>query len=158
MKIVRYELRYSEERETILVKEREFEFSHNDDSHISSPDIAVNVVTSIFDVEHLTEEYVWVLAVDNVNRPIGIFEVSHGASNSCCVRNREIFVRLCVCGANGFLLFHNHPGGSLKPSTDDKNLTKTVKEAGSLMGIGLLDHIILSDNTNYFSFKEAGML
>ena len=81
-----------------------------------------------------------------------MFELSHGTINYTVISPREVFIRLCLCGATNFILAHNHPSGDTIPSTADIELTQRIKEAGQLMNINLLDHVILGDSS--FSFKR----
>ena len=101
-------------------------------------------------------------AVDSLNTPqkvknIGIFETNHGSVNSSVVSPREIFVRLCLCGAAHFIIAHNHPSGDPAPSKEDMEVTRRMGEAGKIMNIGLLDHIIIGDGC-YWSFKEHSII
>lgn len=87
---------------------------------------------------------------------IGVFEVAHGTNQQIQMSNREIFIRLCLCGATSFFLVHNHPSGETIPSKSDISNTQEVKKAGELMGIELLDHIIIGKD--YCSFREHNLL
>ena len=73
------------------------------------------------------------------------------------VHPREVFRTAAEHGAAALVLFHNHPSGDPTPSGDDIALTKRLAEAGVVMGIEVLDHLVLADS-KYFSFKEAGRL
>ena len=70
---------------------------------------------------------------------------------------RELFIEALNCGAVSIVLLHNHPSGDPTPSESDVLLTKRVKEAGDLIGITLLDHIIIGNNC-YVSFAEMKMI
>jgi DNA repair protein RadC len=83
--------------------------------------------------------------------------VSVGTLDSSPAHPREIFREAASACAACIVLFHNHPSGDPTPSRDDVALTRRLVEAGQLMGIDVLDHVILAD-TRYFSFKEAGRL
>ena len=112
----------------------------------------VIMINTIYNASVLTEEYMWMIALDTKCNPIGIFEISHGTVNASLISPREIFMRLCLCGATNFVLIHNHPSGDITPSKEDINVTTQMKEAGKLMNINLLDHIIVGDI--YYSFRE----
>lgn len=114
----------------------------------------VTVFNSVFHANTLAEEHLWLIAVDTKSKPIGFFEISHGTVDSSIVSPREIFVRLCLCGASQFVIVHNHPSGDSTPSKSDINVTMRLKDAGALMQIPLLDHIIIGDS--YYSFHENG--
>ena len=96
-------------------------------------------------------------AADKKCKIIGIFEVTHGAVSTSVASTREIFVRLCLCGASIFALCHNHPSGDPSPSNEDCLFTKKLEEASKLMDIHLVDHIIIGDHC-YYSFSENGLL
>ena len=108
----------------------------------------------IYKANNLPEEYVWVAALSSKSKLIGMFEVSHGTATSSLINPKEIFSRLCLCGAVSFIIIHNHPSGDSKPSEDDMKVTKRLKECANLMGIKMLDHIIIGDT--YYSIYENG--
>lgn len=83
--------------------------------------------------------------------------ISQGTVNASVVSPREIFIEAVKYHAVSLVLVHNHPSGDPSPSREDISLTKRVKEAGELLGIRLLDHIIIGDNS-YISLKERGIL
>lgn len=109
-----------------------------------------------YQMEQLAEEYAYIIAVDTSSKIIGVFEVAHGTNQQIQMSNREIFIRLCLCGATSFFLVHNHPSGETIPSKSDISNTQEVKKAGELMGIELLDHIIIGKD--YCSFREHNLL
>ena len=76
-----------------------------------------------------------------------------GTINRSIVHPREIFKEAYLTSSSKFICLHNHPSGDVNPSIEDIRLTKSLIEIGKLQGIGLLDHIIVSDN-NYYSFCE----
>ena len=77
--------------------------------------------------------------------------------NASILAPREIFINALKNGAVNIILLHNHPSGDPTPSAEDVSTTQRVKEAGSLIGIKLMDHIIIGDN-KYVSLKERGLL
>lgn len=80
-----------------------------------------------------------------------------GTVNSSPAEPREIFIEALRCQAVSLILVHNHPSGDPEPSRDDILLTKRVQEAGRLIGVRLLDHIVIGD-ASYVSLKERGLL
>ena len=82
--------------------------------------------------------------------------LSIGTIDAALVSPREIFLQALRVGAVSFLLLHNHPSGDPAPSREDCLFTERVREAGSLMGVPLLDHIIIGDNS-YVSLRERGI-
>lgn len=80
-----------------------------------------------------------------------------GTKNSCSVGVDEILRKAILSKANALIISHVHPSGNITPSYADKRITAQIKEAGNLLDIPLLDHIIVSKD-NYFSFKKEGMI
>ena len=89
-------------------------------------------------------EHVIVVALDTGNSIIG-FQASEGAPNQCAIYPSNIFRFLLGCGASGFIVAHNHPGGSMNPSTADKQITKRLYDGGKILDIPILDHVIIAD-------------
>jgi len=85
------------------------------------------------------------------------YKVSEGTLNASLVHPREVFHPAIIDTAASIILVHNHPSGETNPSQEDKNITYRLVEAGKLLNIPILDHIIIGA-TNYFSFKEKGLL
>lgn len=123
---------------------------------LHSPEKIEEFMKTEYDMDQLAEEYAYIIAINTSARIVGVFEVSHGTNQQIQMSNREIFVRLCLCGAASFFLVHNHPSGDTLPSKTDIIYTQEVRKAGDLMGIELLDHIIIGKN--YFSFKEHNLV
>lgn len=103
----------------------------------------------------LDREHFMVLGLDAKHRIIGINVVSIGSLSLAIVHPREVFKPLILMNAAAWLCAHNHPSGDVTPSAEDRALTKRLREAGELLGITLLDHIILADENEY-SFADQG--
>ena len=82
--------------------------------------------------------------------------VSVGSLNESIAQPREIFRAACVMNAYAIVAMHSHPSGDPSPSEADRRLTRRIAEAGTLLQIALLDHVIVGET--FFSFKQAGML
>jgi DNA repair protein RadC len=95
--------------------------------------------------------------LDTKHRLLRTSVISVGTLDSSPAHPREIFREAASASAAAIVLFHNHPSGDPTPSRDDVDLTRRLVQAGELMGIDVLDHVILAD-TRYFSFREAGRL
>lgn len=78
--------------------------------------------------------------------------------NSSIVHPREVFKLAILGNSASIILFHNHPSGDTTPSKEDINITERIKEAGKIIGIELIDHIILGDENKYTSLKEKGII
>jgi DNA repair protein RadC len=83
--------------------------------------------------------------------------VSIGPLNQSIVHPREVFKTACLSNAAAIILIHQHPTGDPSPSQEDLSITRRLKEAGEIMGIKVLDHIIIGDG-QYLSFVERGLL
>ena len=85
-----------------------------------------------------------VACLDTKNQPVNIQVVSIGSLNSAIVHPREVFKVAMLSNASNIICFHNHPSGNINPSGEDENITRRLKECGEILGIGLVDHIIVS--------------
>ena len=85
--------------------------------------------------------------------PLGFHVCSVGTVGSALVHPREVFKIAILANAAAVILVHNHPSGDPLPSGEDKQITKRIKEAGELMGISVLDHVILGDE-RFYSFAD----
>jgi DNA repair protein RadC len=88
---------------------------------------------------------------------IAYHEVSRGTLDATLVHPREVFKAALLSNAASIILTHNHPSGDPTPSPDDHQLTRRLVDAGRLIGVEVLDHIIVGDG-RYFSFREGGRL
>lgn len=109
---------------------------------------------SLADLPH--EEF-WILLLNRANKVLRKYPVGTGGLTGTVADQRIIFKKALDEGACGIILAHNHPSGNLKPSQADIQLTRRMKEAGTIMDIPILDHIIISD-TGYYSFADEGNL
>lgn len=154
MEIVKYGVEISDSKLNVLVKENTYNYGSQ---FLNKPGIIVDMLNTVFHAGRQAEEHVWLLAMNNSCEVLGVFEVCHGSVSEASVHMREIFVRLCLCGATGFILAHNHPGNSLVPSEADIRMTEKVTETATLMDIKLFDHIIICKN-GYVSLAEEGLI
>ncbi|MFI5164310.1 MAG: DNA repair protein RadC [Bacteroidia bacterium] len=120
----------------------------------SSKDIFENFQSQFMDLPH--EEF-HVLLLNRSNTIIRKEFVSRGGVSGTVVDPKIIFKIALEHLASSIILCHNHPSGNLSPSAEDIHLTKKIKEAGTLLEIPVLDHVIFSD-TCYFSFADEGMM
>jgi len=124
--------------------------------HIHSPADAAALVQ--YEMSLLEQEYLKVLLLDTRNRLIEIVELYHGSLNMTQVRVGEVFKPAVQRMAHGIILAHNHPSGDPSPSPDDIALTRAIVQAGKLMDIELLDHLIIGRTSiGYVSLKERGL-
>ncbi|MEY8759995.1 RadC family protein [Chryseobacterium tongliaoense] len=103
-----------------------------------------------------TEEF-WGVFLNQSNKVILISQLTHGGISQSIVDIRILFKTALDHFATGIIIAHNHPSGSLKPSREDMSVTQRIKEAGKLMNIQLLDHLIITQNS-YLSFSDEGLI
>jgi DNA repair protein RadC len=116
----------------------------------------------VFEHYHFTyrdrrKEYFLALLLDGKNRIIREVQISEGSLNQSIVHPREVFSPAVRESAAAIILVHNHPTGDPSPSREDIDITRRLKEAGDLMGVKVIDHIIIGDGT-FLSFVSQGML
>lgn len=109
------------------------------------------------ELEYADQEHFLSIPVNTKNAVIGVHTVNIGTINQTVVTPRDIFKTAILSGATGIILAHNHPSGDPKPSPDDKNTTRLMADAGKILGINVIDHIIVGRD-RYFSFKEQGLI
>ncbi|MFA5576208.1 MAG: DNA repair protein RadC [Tissierellaceae bacterium] len=103
------------------------------------------------------KEHFRIALLDTKNQIIVTEEISIGTLNASIVHPRDVFKAAIKRNANAMILIHNHPSGDPKPSNEDINITRRLVDAGNLIGIKVLDHIIIGDN-RYISFKEKNLI
>ena len=120
----------------------------------SSRDVADIFQPILSDLPH--EEF-WVLFLNRSNRVSGKMKLSQGGISGTVTDVRMIMKRAIELLASGIIVCHNHPSGNLNPSESDSKITHKIRDAGNLMDIQLLDHLIISEK-DYYSFADNGML
>lgn len=136
-----------------LVKDAEIVMERQE--RISSPAEVLAVLQQV--IGDTDREHFVIAMLDLKNKVIGVNTVSIGSINSSIVHPREVFKPAILVSAASVILCHNHPSGDPSPSSEDLNVTKRIREAGDIIGIKVLDHIILGDG-EHFSFKEKGLI
>jgi len=123
-------------------------------SSISTPAQASALVMD--EMRFLDREHFRIIILNTKNHVLGVELVSVGSLNSTVVHPREVFKTPLKRSAAAVILVHNHPSGDPTPSQEDIDLTRRLAEAGKVLGISVLDHIIVGDN-RYVSLKERGL-
>ncbi len=142
-----------------VVKEKEVNYDSGwTDKKINSPEKVAEVAINVLELHEQAEESFYIFTLDTKNKINGIFEVSRGSLSSSIVHPREVFKRALLQNASGIILLHNHPSGDPAPSREDIDITNRLIEAGDLLGIRVLDHLIIGDENNYISFKEKTLM
>jgi DNA repair protein RadC len=121
---------------------------------IQSPADAANIVMPR--MAHQSQEFMLIMVLDTRNRVVDIVELYHGSLNSASVRVGEVFKPAIQMNAAAIVVCHNHPSGDPSPSPDDVNVTRAIVQAGKLMDIQVLDHLVIG-NSRYISLKEKGL-
>lgn len=109
------------------------------------------------DFRHQEQEHLVLLLLDNKSHLLGEKKIFTGTVNASIISPREIYLEALKYHAVGIILLHNHPSGDPTPSDADRRMTRKVRDAGNLLDIPLLDHIVLGDK-RYVSFHEKGYL
>lgn len=128
------------------------------ENKVTSSKNAYDILMSNWDEDiHFLESFV-VLHLSSMNKVKGLHRVSKGGLTGTLADTRVIFAAALKNLATAIVLAHNHPSGNLVPSTPDRTLTKKLKEAGDLLDITVLDHLILTPEDGYYSFADEGLL
>lgn len=109
------------------------------------------------EMRHLSREQIILVMLDSKSKILKDMIISSGSVNASILAPREIFLNALKYGAVNIILLHNHPSGDPTPSKEDINSTRRLIDAGNLIGIKLIDHIIIGDN-RFISLKEKGIL
>ncbi|MEO6696041.1 MAG: DNA repair protein RadC, partial [Ignavibacteria bacterium] len=120
-------------------------------SSVTSPDELYRILKD--KISNYSKEHFYVISLDTRNNFIGIDEISVGTLTASLVHPRETFESAIKRHAAQIVIAHNHPSGETEPSEDDLKITKRLCDAGKIMGIEVLDHIIITKN-GFLSFKE----
>ena len=130
---------------------------------LSSPPKVVEYMRGAFDELPLSEQF-WVILLDRRNHPMGRHRISVGTATSTLAHPREVFRAAVLGSAACVVLVHNHPSGMPEPSAADIALTRQMREAGKVLDIQVLDHVVIGSDIDdpmgrgWFSFREAGLL
>jgi DNA repair protein RadC len=122
---------------------------------IKNPEAVVKAIRA--SIKDKAKEHFKLILLNPRNKIIGISTISIGTLNASLVHPREVFKDAIVHSAASVVLAHNHPSGDPEPSEDDLTITKRLTEAGKILGVEVIDHIIVGKN-GFFSFKEKGLI
>lgn len=116
------------------------------------------LLRTIWDQDRLHyQESFYVLYFSGAMKLSGFFKIADGTNDAVPVDMKMMFTNALLSGSHSIILAHNHPSGTLKPSTADLELTKKANKAAELLSIQILDHIILTPDS-YYSFRDEGLL
>lgn len=122
---------------------------------ISKPEDIYDLVKD--DMKYFEQEHFRILMLNTKNILINIKDIFIGASDSSVIETRKVFKEALKYNAKNITICHNHPSGDPNPSKEDVNISLRIKEAGKIIGIDLLDHIIIGDN-RFISLKYKGVI
>lgn len=122
---------------------------------VSSPADVWNLLGA--EMRLLDKEYFKAIFLNTRHNVISVEDISVGSLNSSIVHPRELFKEAIRCSTHEMIVVHNHPSGNASPSRDDINLTQRLVQAGNLVGIPVIDHIIIGIDS-YSSLKEQNLL
>ena len=122
---------------------------------ISKPEDIYDLVKD--DMKYFEQEHFRILMLNTKNIVINIKDIFIGASDSSVIETRKVFKEALKYNAKNITICHNHPSGDPDPSKEDVNISLRIKEAGKIIGIDLLDHIIIGDN-RFVSLKYKGVI
>lgn len=146
-----------------LIRKLNFSFGPSDtvisSGNIVCPKTGADILYDILKPTiDMTESFV-VVYVNHANNVIGYSVLFTGGIASCIVDVRVIFATALSCMATAIVIGHNHPSGRLTPSREDEKITSEINEAGKMLNIKLLDHIIVTPSKGqYYSFTDNGLL
>ncbi len=137
-----------------LVKESSV--AYNLEKSIVNPATAAQVVNQVFDMQNQPNEVFAILCLNTKNKVVGAHIISQGSLSSSIVHPREVFKAAMINNAASVILAHNHPSGDPEPSREDIETTRRLINAGEIMGIKVLDHVIIGER--YLSMKERCLM
>lgn len=156
MRVVKYKTVMTDDRKAVLEKE----FSVNCpevDRKMNSPEQVYKLAKYFLRLPEQTEEYLYMVCMNTKLEMTSVFELSHGNVNSSVVGIREMFQKALLANAVSVIVMHNHPSGDPTPSREDIAITQRMQEAGKIIGVDVLDHLIIGDG-RFCSLKEKGYL
>ena len=125
------------------------------DAAIESPRAVADMLMER--LRYFPEEHFLTVLLNVRCQVMSVEEIAVGGAASVSISPANVFMPAVKKGAAGVILAHNHPSGDPKPSGDDMSLTDRLAEAGRILGIGVVDHIVIG-NGNYYSFKDKGLI
>lgn len=129
-----------------------------EEAKISNPMDVADLVNHLFDLASADRESFGILCLNAKNKINGAHIVSVGSLNGSIAHPREVFKLAILNNAAGIILFHNHPSGDTTPSPEDKAVTHKMIEAGRLLDIKVLDHIIIGHDGRFTSLANEGYM
>ncbi len=133
---------------------RDGSLTHYERPLLTAPGTAACILSTYFAA--VDREHFVVLMLNAKNRLLGLNTVSVGSLTSALVSPREVFKPAILGNAAAVILSHNHLSGDPTPSAEDRAITARLVQGGDLLSIRVLDHLLLGDETQWYSFQEHG--
>ena len=144
---------YTKKLKTITLKVKERPVSENAGNSKSAYEIANNIYSGLSD----DQEHFCIMFLDSGNNITGFKVLFSGGMNAATVDLKVVFRNALLFGARSLILVHNHPSNTLNASQEDIEITQEIKQAGKLLGVKILDHIVLTNNS-YLSMADKAMI
>lgn len=145
-----------------LVKEKGALYDLDKNFVVGSPFDGYKLIQTVLNLQEEATERFGIICLNTKNRIVGIHILHIGNINSSIVCPRTAFQHALLNNAASIIMFHNHPSGDPSPSSEDIAVTKRFEEAGNILGIRVLDHMIIGDKEvhrdGWYSMKEKGYL
>ena len=126
--------------------------NYSNNKSIKTPTQIAEITRLVIDITK--QEHFLVFCLDTKNTIKRIEVVALGTVDQCSIHPRDVFRTAIECNATKIMLAHNHPSGNTEPSISDNKITKILTEAGELLGIKVLDHVIVTEK-DYFSYNST---
>lgn len=126
-------------------------------SVIKSPTEVYQAAKQLLALHEEPEEHFCILCLNAKNKIVGVHTISIGSLNASIVHPREVFKAAMLNNASKIICLHNHPSGDPEPSQEDIETTRRLVEAGEIIGIKVLDHVIIGEQS-YLSMREKCLM
>lgn len=156
MRITKYKTKLTNDGKAVLEKELSVNYPELDRT-MNSPEKIARFAREFLHLHENAEEYLYMICLDTKLNMTSVFELSHGNVNSSIVGVREIMQKALLANAVSIILMHNHPSGDCTPSREDIEVTRRLYEAGKIVGVSVLDHLIIG-RPSFSSIKEKGYI
>ena len=125
-------------------------------AYVRMPEDAYRIIEKTLSLSTKTKEHFVMLTLNTKNKVVGVHTIHIGSVNASIISPRDVYQQALLNNATSIIVAHNHPSGSVHPSSEDIEVTKRLREAGKVLGIDFLDHLIIGDN-DYKSLSEEGI-
>ena len=124
---------------------------------VASPSIVLQTLQAHEDLSSLEQEHFWAILMNARQKILKILLIAKGSVAEVTVHPRDVFREAIRMNVSSMIIAHNHPSGDVQPSEGDDDLTYRLVDAGQLLGIPVLDHLVVSE-TEFYSYAEHGRL